>query len=253
VTRRVAVVTGGARGIGAAVAERLAADGDAVIVLDVDGEGAESVAARLRDGGSEAAAIAVDVSSADEVEAAIGRVRERFGRLDVLVNNAGRNSYLDPGAATEDEWDAAFAIDLKAAWLVARAALPELLAARGAIVNVTSIHARLTTPGMFPYAAAKAGLEGLTRSLAVEYAPRGLRVNAVAPGWTRTALVTEWLARQDDPDALARVEAAHPLGFIAEPADVAAAVAFLAGPGARAITGAVLPVDAGLSVTFRVD
>ncbi|WPO86387.1 SDR family oxidoreductase [Herbiconiux sp. KACC 21604] len=251
-TGRTALVSGGARGIGAAVVRRLAAAGYGVVVADIDGEAARRLARELDT--AEVVAAPTDVRDAEQCSAAVARAIERWGRLDVLVNNAGRNAYHEAVSMTEEEWDEVFSVDLKAVWLLSRAALPHLVeAGEGAIVNVSSIHGRLTTPGMFPYAAAKSGVEGLTRSLALDLAPRGVRVNAVAPGWTRTHLVAEWLARQSDPvGALARVEAAHPLGRMAEPDDVAAVVAFLASREARAVTGAVYPVDCGLSAMFSV-
>jgi len=247
----VALVTGASRGIGAAVAERLVADGFRVLLVDIDEAGGSALADRL---GSAAGFLAADVTLATDAERAVGAAVDRFGRLDVLVNNAGRNSYFDAVTMTEADWDSVFDVDLKAAWLLCRAALPHLIeSGAGSVVNVSSIHGRLTTAGMFPYAAAKSAIEGLTRSLAVDYGPRGVRVNAVAPGWTRTGLVDEWLARQSDPAAaMARVDAAHPLGYIAEPADVASVIAFLARAESRAVTGAVYAVDCGLSATFSV-
>ena len=145
-----------------------------------------------------------------------------------------------------------FAVDLKGAWLCAKHALrPMKRAGRGSIVNIASIHATLTMAGMFPYAAAKSGLVGLTRSLALDYAPLGIRVNAVLPGWTRTRLVEEWFAMQPDPGAAERhVLAVHPLRRIATPAEVANLVAFVASDEASAVTRAALAVDCGLGVQF---
>jgi NAD(P)-dependent dehydrogenase (short-subunit alcohol dehydrogenase family) len=156
---------------------------------------------------------------------------------------------------TEQDWDSVMDVDLKAAWLCVRAVAPQLRRrGGGSVVNVSSIHAGVTTKGMFPYAVAKAGLEGMTRSLALDLAEDGIRVNAVAPGWTRTQLVTEWFERQDDARAAERsVRAAHPLGRIAEPAEVASVVAFALGPASSAMTGSVLTVDCGLSSRFCVD
>ena len=152
---------------------------------------------------------------------------------------------------TEDDWDSVFAVDLKAAWMLAKATLPGLIARRGAIVNISSIQARLTLRGFFPYAAAKAGLEGLTRSLALEYASAGVRVNAVAPGYTDTRLVQEWLGLQDDPAAaLEAVHANIPLGRMAAPREIGNAVVFLLSEQASAITGEALAVDCGTGARF---
>ena len=247
-----AVVTGAANGIGEAIALRLAADGAAVALLDVDIENGSRVVDALTEAGHTAMFIATDVRDAAQVAHAIRTIDAAYGRLDALVNNAGINAYFDAVTMTDRDWDDVFAVDLKAAWLLSRATLPHLLESeRGAIVNISSIHARLTTAGMFPYAAAKAAVEGLTRSLALDYAAQGVRVNAVAPGWTHTALVKEWLSRQPDPaSAIEAVTAVHPLGYLAEPVDVAAVVAFLLRPESRAVTGAVYAVDCGLSARF---
>ncbi len=241
------VVTGAARGIGAAVAAAVAASGGAVALLDVDPSGAET-AARLGDG---AAFFPCDVRSADQVERAVAGAVEAFGGVDGLVNNAGVNAYFDAVAMTEDDWDSVFAVDLKSAWLLARATLPGLVERRGAIVNMSSIQARMTLHGFFPYAAAKAGLEGLTRSLALDYAPDGVRVNAVAPGYTDTHLLQEWLGLQPDPEAaFAGLREKVPMRRIADPREIAEVVVFLLSDAASAITGATIAVDCGLSVRF---
>jgi NAD(P)-dependent dehydrogenase (short-subunit alcohol dehydrogenase family) len=243
------LVTGAARGIGAAVAEAVVEEGGAVALLDIDAEGADT-AARLADRGA-ARFFPCDVRSLAAVERAVSEAEQALGGLDGLVNNAGVNAYFDAVAMTEDDWDSVFAVDLKAAWMLAKAALPGLIERRGAIVNISSIQAGLTLRGFFPYAAAKAGLEGLTRSLALEYAPAGVRVNAVAPGYTDTRLVDEWLDLQDDPAAaLAGVLAAIPLGRLADPREVGNAVVFLLSDQASAITGATLAVDCGVGARF---
>ncbi len=243
------LVTGAARGIGAAVAEAVVDAGGAVALLDIDPAGADT-AARLAARGS-AHFFPCDVRSLEHVGRAVADATRALGRLDGLVNNAGVNAYFDAVEMTEDDWDRVFAVDLKAAWLLAKATLPELILRKGSIVNMSSIQARLTIAGFFPYAAAKAGLEGLTRSLALDYAAAGVRVNAVAPGYTETYLVREWLDLQPDPAAaLESVLAGIPLGRIADPSEIASAVVFLLGDGASAITGAVLAVDCGLGIRF---
>jgi NAD(P)-dependent dehydrogenase (short-subunit alcohol dehydrogenase family) len=243
------VVTGAARGIGAAIAEAVVEAGGAVALLDIDPAGADTAAA-LSDRGA-ARFFACDVRSLDEVERAVSAAEQELGGLDGLVNNAGINAYFDAVEMTEADWDSVFAVDLKAAWMLAKATLPGLIARRGSIVNISSLQARLTLRGFFPYAAAKAGLEGLTRSLALDYAAAGVRVNAVAPGYTETHLVREWLDLQDDPEAtLKHVLENIPLGRMASPREVGDAVVFLLSEQASAITGATLAVDCGIGARY---
>jgi NAD(P)-dependent dehydrogenase (short-subunit alcohol dehydrogenase family) len=249
---RIAIVTGGARGIGRAIVEQLAADGATVTFCDLDGTGGDDTARALTAAGCEAAFLAADITREADVARFVGEVASRHGGIDVLVNNAGVNAYFDAATMTEAEWDAVFAVDLKGAWLCSKHALPHMRRVRrGAIVNIASIHAQLTIAGMFPYAAAKSGLVGLTRSLALDCARDQIRVNAVLPGWTRTRLVEEWFAMQPDPAAAEqRVLDAHPGGRIATPAEIARVVAFVASDDASAMTGASVAVDCGLSVRF---
>ncbi len=247
---RTAVVTGAANGIGAATTRRLHEEGARVALLDVDEANGKALAEEL--GASTALFAACDVTSEEQVAAAVAAVVARFGTVDVLVNNAGVNAYFDAERMTVADWERFFALDLRAAWLCSKHVLPHLRRRRrGVIVNIASIHARLTTPGMFPYAAAKSGVVGLTRSLALDYAHEGIRVVAVCPGWTRTRLVEEALAgRPDPPAAWAQALAVHPLGRIAEPEEIAAVVAFAASDDASFVTGVALEVDGGLSARF---
>ncbi len=221
-------------------------------LFDVDARAGTDAARELAGSGRAVEFVQVDVTREDDVRRGVARVIEAHGRVDVLVNNAGINTYFDAAAMTEAEWDAVFAVDLKGAWLCAKHVLPGMVARRsGSIVNIASIHATLTMAGMFPYAAAKSGVVGLTRSLALDYAAQGIRVNAVSPGWTRTHLVEEWFRRQRDPAAAeASVLNAHPMKRIATPAEVASLVAFVASSEASAITGASLAVDCGLGIQF---
>lgn len=248
----VAIVTGGARGIGRAVVERLASEGATVALFDVDAAAGAASARELVAAGRSVEFVHADVTSEEAVRQGVQHVLGRHRQVDVLINNAGVNTYFDAAAMTEAEWDRVFAVDLKGAWLCAKHVLPGMVARRaGAIVNIASIHATLTIAGMFPYAAAKSGLVGLTRSLALDYAPVGIRVNAVSPGWTRTDLVEEWFRRQPDPAAAeAGVMRAHPMRRIATSEEVASLVAFVASPEASAITGASLAVDCGLGIQF---
>jgi NAD(P)-dependent dehydrogenase (short-subunit alcohol dehydrogenase family) len=251
-TGKIAFVTGGARGIGRAIVDKFAAEGASVAFVDVDDAQGRETARELSAAGLPAVFRRADVTVEADVRDAVADVLARHGTLDVLVNNAGINAYFDATDMTEAEWDRVFAVDLKGAWLCAKYALrPMLRAGRGSIVNIASIHANLTIGGMFPYAAAKSGLVGLTRSLALEYAPMGIRVNAVLPGYTRTRLVDEWFSKQPDPaEAERRVLALHPLRRIATPEEIANLVAFAASDEASAITGASLAADCGLGIMY---
>ena len=249
---RSAIVTGGARGIGRAIVERLAAEGAQVTFCDLGHPAGEQALRELAGAGVTATFVQADITREADVERLVGGVVDRLGTVDILVNNAGINAYFDAAAMTEAEWDSVFAVDLKGAWLCAKHALvPMRRTRRGAIVNIASIHAQMTIAGMFPYAAAKAGLVGLTRSLALDCGLLGIRVNAVLPGYTRTRLVEEWLSLQPDPAAAERrVLESIPAGRIASPAEIASVVAFLASDDASAMTGASVAVDCGLSVRF---
>jgi NAD(P)-dependent dehydrogenase (short-subunit alcohol dehydrogenase family) len=246
---KIAFVTGGARGIGRAIVEKFAAEGATVAFVDRDEAIGREAAAAI---GGTVEFSRADVTSESDIRAAIQGVVERHGTIDVLINNAGINAYFDATQMTESEWDQVFAVDLKGAWLCAKYALRAMTTAgRGSIVNIASIHATLTIAGMFPYAAAKAGLVGMTRSLALEYASKGIRVNAVLPGYTRTRLVEEWMATQPDPaETERRTMRNHPLGRIATPMEIANVVAFVASDEASAMTGASVAVDGGLSIMY---
>jgi NAD(P)-dependent dehydrogenase (short-subunit alcohol dehydrogenase family) len=244
----VVVVTGAAGGIGAAIASIAAREGASVAVIDLD-EAGRDVASNLP---TPSVFIKADVSHEAEVAAAVEAIETRLGAVTVLVNNAGRNAYFDPVTMTQDDWDQVFDVDLRSAWLMARAVLPAMIeAGRGAVVNVASIHTAASARGYFPYAAAKSGLVGLTNSLALETADDGIRVNAISPGWIGTRLVKEWLARGDDPAAREMAVAAmHPLARIGAPEEVAEVVCFIASDAASFVTGAEWRVDGGLSARF---
>jgi len=246
------LVTGGARGIGRAIVEKCAAEGALVSFFDVDQASGTATAREIGTAASPVSFLKVDVTREAEVVRAVGTILDQRHRIDVLVNNAGVNAYFDAAVMTEAQWDQVFGVDLKGAWLCSKHVLPGMrVRGSGSIVNIASIHATLTIAGMFPYAAAKSGLVGMTRSLALDCAPFGIRVNAVSPGWTRTGLVEEWFALQPDPYAAeAGVIKAHPMRRIATPAEIANVVAFVASDEASAMTGASVSVDCGLGIQF---
>lgn len=244
---QVAVVTGGAQGIGRAAVEKMLDDGARVWFLDVDEAAGRATAAELG-----APFLAADVTDEAQVRRAMETVLAADGRIDTLIANAGRNAYHLAADLSTEDWQRSIDLNLKAAWLCSKHVLPAMVRQRsGSIIIVSSLHARMTTTGMFPYAAAKAGLVGMARSLAVDYGPHGIRVNAVLPGWTRTPAVTDWLARQPDPArAEAEIFAVHPLRKIAHASEIASVISFLASAEASSITGAELVVDNGLSARY---
>jgi NAD(P)-dependent dehydrogenase (short-subunit alcohol dehydrogenase family) len=242
-------VTGGSRGIGKAVVALFGAEGARVLFCGRDASVGRSAEKELRSRGADVAFEPADVSSEGDVRRVVEACTERFGPASILINNAGVNANYDAVEMTEEEWDRFFAIDLKAAWLAAKYVLPPMReAGRGSIVNVSSLHGFATLEGFFPYAAAKSGLVGMTRSLALDYGRDGIRVNCVAPGFVRTRLVQESIERAADRDAAERAMVAGvALGRIGAPEEVARVVRFLASDEASYVTGASLLVDGGLT------
>lgn len=244
----VAIVTGGSRGIGKATVALLAERGARVAFCGRDAAAGAEAETELAASG-EVKFEPADVSSERDLARVVEVCTASFGAPTVLINNAGVNANFDATEMTSEEWDSFFAIDLKAAWLASKYVLPGMVrAGRGSIVNVSSLHGFVTLEGFFPYAAAKSGLVGLTRSLALDYGAEGIRVNCVAPGFIRTRLVQESIDRNED---RAAAEAAMTRGValdrIGEPAEVARVIAFLASEEASYVTGASLLVDGGLT------
>jgi meso-butanediol dehydrogenase/(S,S)-butanediol dehydrogenase/diacetyl reductase len=244
---KVALITGAGRGIGHATALRLASEGAAVAVLDLDGAVAEETAEALRATGARALALATDVTDRAAGRAAIERTLAELERIDVLVNNAARTAKGNLEQTGPDDWAYEIEGTLTGAFLMSRAVLPHMVArSQGAIVNVASVNGLLAL-GNPAYSAAKAGLINLTRSLATEYGPRGIRANAVSPGTIRTESPS-WRERvRRDPQVFDKLARWYPVGRVGEPADVAAAIAFLASDEAAFVNGANLVVDGGLT------
>ena len=234
---KVALVTAAAQGIGSAVARRLADEGASLVVTDLQEEKLGEVAAGI---GEQALPVRVDVTNRDDVDAAVAAAVERFGRLDVVVNNAGGCIVSTaPEDSTSEEWHAQLDLTLVGASRCIQAALPQLVKNRGNVVTISSVNG-LAAFGNIEYAAAKAGQIAMTVNYAARYGDLGVRFNVVAPGTIRTP---NW---DNQPDTLERFEKMYPLGRVGEPEDIAAAVAFLASDDASWITGHTLPVEGGV-------
>ena len=246
-TQRVAVVTGAARGIGAATALRLARDGNAVAVLDLDEASCAGTVQAVEAAGGRAIAVGVDVSKADQVEAAVARVADELGAPTILVNNAGiiRDNLIF--RMTEDDWDAVMGVHLRGSFLMTRAVQAHMSAEKyGRIVNLSSSSA-LGNRGQANYSAAKAGLQGFTKTLAIELGPFGVTANAVAPGFIQTDMTAATAERIGVPfeDFIKHSAAQIPVQRVGQPEDIAATISFLCSEEAGFVSGQVIYVAGG--------
>jgi NAD(P)-dependent dehydrogenase (short-subunit alcohol dehydrogenase family) len=244
----VAVVTGGSKGIGSGICKVLAKHGARVIVADVDAAAGRALAAAIEQAGGAARYLPCDVSREDDFRTLFGTVVEQWGRLDVLVNNAGIGGYKPVVETSLADWEACMKVDLTGVFLGCKHALPHMLQqGKGAIVNISSVHSIRSVNGCAAYDAAKGGVSALTRQVAIDYAP-AVRVNTVSPGWTMSENVRSIFATYPDPAAQRRlVEERQVMKRLGTPEDIGNAVAFLASDYASQITGAELFVDGGLT------
>ncbi|MEK7712839.1 MAG: 3-oxoacyl-[acyl-carrier-protein] reductase [Nitrospirota bacterium] len=239
---QVAVITGGARGIGKTIAEALARKGVNIVIADISSEQAQGTAAEIEKLGVKATGVGLDVSKAEEVNKVFGEIAKDYGKIDILVNNAGITRDGLIMRMKEEDWDAVININLKSVFLCSKEAVKVMTKQRyGRIINISSVVAFMGNPGQANYSASKAGIVGLTKTTAKEYASRGITANAVAPGFITTAM-TEALPENVKED----MKRAIPLGRFGATDDVANAVVFLASPEAGYITGQVIHVNGGM-------
>ncbi|MHB9027921.1 MAG: SDR family oxidoreductase [Candidatus Latescibacterota bacterium] len=244
---KVALITGGSSGIGFATALAFYQEGARVVITDIAADAGEEAAKSIREAGGEAIFVQTDVSQANAVEAMVRKAVEKFGRLDCACNNAGIEGKQAPvDVSTEENWNRVIEVNLKGAWLCMKYEIRQMLAqGGGSIVNISSVAGLVGFQNIPAYVASKHGVEGLTKAAALEYAKRNIRVNSVAPGVIRTAMVERVTGGQ--PEVEAQYAAFQPLGRMGEPEEIAEAIIWLCSDAASFVTGASLVVDGGLT------
>jgi NAD(P)-dependent dehydrogenase (short-subunit alcohol dehydrogenase family) len=249
-SNKIAIVTGGAKGIGLASAECMLRQGAEVMIVDWNGDAASAAVKSLTVLSKGVDSVAADISSVADVEKAIQTTVDRFGGIDVLVNNAGIQTFGDPVTTTEEVWDKTMNVNLKGHWLMSKYAIPEMLKrGKGSIVNVSSVQGLASQKNVVAYSTSKHAMIGLTRSMAVDMASRNVRVNCVCPGTVNTPMIQSIIELDADPDKLKRIlDKMHPLGRIAQPSEIGEVIAFLASDRASFMTGSIVVVDGGLIV-----
>lgn len=244
------VITGAAQGIGLAIAEVFLGEGASVFLIDRDAALLANEAGRLKAAGGKVGYVAADIVDASAIEGAIALAARTIGRPNALVNNAGVNVFSEPLSLSDADWQRCFDINLKGAWNCSKAVLPGLIEEGGGVIlNIASTHAFTIIPHTFPYPVAKHALLGMTKSLGLEYAASGIRVNALAPGYVRTQKVVDyWNSFPDPVAAEAETMKLHPGGRIASPEEIARAALFMISDECTFMNATCLTVDGGVSV-----
>ena len=248
---KVAIVTGGAKGIGQGCAKILAQEGARVAVADLDEKCGEATARLIRDIGGECAFIRCDVTRLADIRSLVKFTVQQYGCIDIIVNNAGTHDSKGMEAADEASWDFQFSLNIKSQFLLVKEALPELKKAKGAVINMGSMVGVIGQKDAVAYVGTKGGIIAMTKAMAIDLGPFGIRVNCVCPGACDTPLLRQWLDAQPNRDeVLHSIESRHPLRRMGQPEDIGRAVAFLASDDASFITGVMLPVEGGITLGY---
>ncbi len=248
---KVALVTGAAKGIGKGCAQVLSKHGARIAVVDIDAVTGPQSAEEIEASGGRAAFLRADVSKAHDVQEMFTRLIELFGRLDVLINNAGYHISKNVEDTSEQEWDYILNTNLKSVFLCSKYAIPHLRETRGAIINMSSMVGLVGQRNAGAYSATKGGIIAMTRGMALDFAKDGIRVNCICPGWVETPLVEDWFGQQTDPQAAKTyIYGRHPLGRIATPEEVGEAAVFLCSEQSSFVTGVALPLDGGVTLGY---
>lgn len=243
---QVAIVTGGGSGIGFAIAEKFTQANIQTIIV---GRDENKLQAAKEQAGSNCFAMPCDLSKLTEIPALVEKITADFGRIDILVNNAGINMKKDFTEVTDEDFQSILTTNLCSVFAISREVVKQMLKqGSGSIINISSMAAQYGLPRVIAYSASKTAIDGITRAMATELSPRGIRVNAIAPGFIKTAMTAK--ALDADPERKAKVFGRTPMGFMGEPADIGDAALFLASDAAKYITGVILPVDGGNSIGF---
>jgi 2-hydroxycyclohexanecarboxyl-CoA dehydrogenase len=246
---RTAIITGGASGMGKATALRLALDGRSVGVLDINEAGAKAVAAEIQAGGGKAIPLQADLADRAQIEAAVAETRGALGPVTIVVNNGAVENFSAVPEVTDEEWDRLMAVNLKGAFVLIQATLPDMVAAGwGRIVNVSAFGAQIGAPHMALYTATKGGVISMTRSMAVELGRQGITVNSVSPGFIDTPMARRAIEGDLFPVPYEQIVASYPIPRLGKPEEIAAAVAFFASDDAAYITGQLLGVNGGAAM-----
>ncbi|MBC7687135.1 MAG: SDR family oxidoreductase [Aquabacterium sp.] len=244
--KKVAIVTGGGSGLGFAIAEKFTQNGIITIIAGRDEEKLKNAKEKL---GEFAYAMSCDVSNLASIPVFVEKVISQFGQVDILVNNAGINMKKDFTEVTDEEFQMVLTTNLTSVFVMSREVVKHMLAkGSGSIINISSMAAQYGLPKVIAYSASKTAIDGMTRAMAVELSPKGIRINAIAPGFIYSAMTDK--ALNSDPERKAKVFGRTPMGHMGQPADIGEAAYFLASDAAKYITGVVLPVDGGNSIGF---
>jgi NAD(P)-dependent dehydrogenase (short-subunit alcohol dehydrogenase family) len=248
---QVAIITGGASGIGESAARLFAREGAKVVIADLNDERIRTVVDEIRIGGGEASGIRCDVSREADVKELIQRTVETYGKLDILFNNAGTILPKSLEEVEEEEWDRLFAVNVKSMYLTIKHAIPYLKETQGRIVNMGSMTGIMGQQNNASYCATKGAVHALTKALALDYAPYGVRVNAICPAGVNTPLLERWIAKQKDPvQARQNQDRSHMLGRTASPEEIAQVALFLVSNESSFVTGNVMPVEGGATLGY---
>jgi NAD(P)-dependent dehydrogenase (short-subunit alcohol dehydrogenase family) len=252
---KVAIVTGAGRGIGRAIAIRMAEEGAKIVIAEREQSIGVDTMETIQTSGGDAYYVRTDVAHLPELEQAAQATIAKYGRIDVLVNNAGITLFKPLLEITEADWNHVINIDLRGSLFMAKAVIPHMLnQSKGSIINISSVNAVATIPHAEMYAAAKCGIEGMTRAMALSFGRQNIRVNAIAPGFTNTPHYQKWLSEADHPTELEQsILAFHPTGAIVEPNEIADLAVFLASDKSKSLTGECILIDGALNVSLFHD